>query len=428
MSYTVQEVNSCTKKIVFNIENLDLTQEITVALKEKQKSANLKGFRKGKAPLDMIKKFYGPQVESDALNRFIQNQLFEAINQEKLRVVGYPSFENMNYDAGKSVQFDALVEVFPEVELKDMSGYTFTQDKVEVGDEDIENMKKNYLNSKAEMVEVTDEARALENGLFAVINFEGEKADGERPDSMKGSEFLLELGSNQFIPGFEEGLVGLKRGEKKTLELSFPEDYHVEELKGAPVKFDVEVVEIKERKIPELSDELAKEFGYESVDDFMTKNRESLETSKKRSAQEKLHQSILEKLVQENSFDVPQAMVEQQENYLREDMTRNLKQQGFNDQMVGEYFNRWAGDLKEKAIFQVKSGLILDQLANKYEVTTNEDDLNRKIEDTAKSSGLDIEQIKQYYLSDEKIKKNLTYAIREEKTFEKLKEIVTIIE
>lgn len=427
MSYTVQDVNSCTKKIEFNFETLDLTKEITVALKEKQKTVNLKGFRKGKAPLDMIQKFYGPQIESDALNRFIQNQLYEVITQEKLKVVGYPSFENMNYDAGKSVKFDALVEIFPEVELKDMSGYTFTQDTAEVTEEDLEGMKKNYLSSKAEMTELKDEGATVANGHFVVINFEGEKEDGEKPESMKGSEFLLEVGSNQFIPGFEEALIGTKKGEKKTISLTFPEEYHVEELKNAPVKFHVEILEIKEKKIPELTDELAKEFGYESVDDFMTKNRESIQASKTRSALEKLHQQILEKLVSENNFDVPQTMVEQQEKYLQEDLTRNLKSQGFNDQMVAEYFNRWASDMKEKALFQVRSGLILDTLASKYEITTTEEDLNKKIEETAKTSGLNIDQIKQYYLSDERIKKNLTYAIREEKTFDKIKEIVTVV-
>lgn len=427
MSYTLQEVNGCTKKLVFNFEQLDLTKEIKVAVKEKQKTVNLKGFRKGKAPLDMVEKFFGPQIETDALNRFIQNKLYEAINKEQLKVVGYPAFENMKYDAGKSVKFDALVEVFPEIELKDMKGYTFTTEKVEVTDADLEEMKKNYLGSKAEMVELTDEKAALAMGHFAVINFAGEKEDGERPESMKGEEFLLEIGSNQFIPGFEEGLIGMKKGEKRVVSLNFPAEYHVEELKNAPVKFEVDLIEIKEKKFPELTDELAKSFGYESVDDFMTKNKESITSSKERANNEKLHQSILEKLVKENSFDVPQALIEQQENYLKEDLKKNLKSQGFNDDMVGEYFTRWAADMKEKAVFQVRSGLILDQLATKYEITTGEEDLNKKIEETAKVSGLNADQIRAYYMSDEKVKKNLTFAIREEKTFAKIKEIVTIV-
>ena len=125
-----------------------------------------------------------------------------------------------------------------------------------------------YMGPKAEMTEIKDDAVKIENGHFAVFNFEGEKEDGSKPDNMKAEEFLLEIGSGQFIPGFEDQMIGLKKGEKKTLELTFPVDYHEEDLREAKVKFHVEILELKEKKTPELDDELAKEFGFESVDDF----------------------------------------------------------------------------------------------------------------------------------------------------------------
>ena len=428
MSYTVQEVNTCTKKLVFNFETLDLTTEIKSAVVEKQKSVNLKGFRKGKAPLAMVEKMYGPQIESDALNQFVQNQLFEAINKEDLRVVGYPKFENMNYDSGKSVSFEAVVEIFPTVEVNDLSKYTFTKEKVEINDEDLEGMKKNYLNSKAEMTELEDDSVALATGHFAVMNFEGEKADGEKPDNMKGEDFLLEIGSGQFIPGFEDGMIGMKKGEKKTIELTFPEDYQAEDLQGAVVKFHTELLEIKEKKYPELTDELAKEFGFESAEDFNAKNKENLTKQRERAIQEKLHQEILEKLIEDHQFDVPLALVAQQENHLKEDVKRTLVQQGFNEEMMQDYFSKWQEDLTSKAVFQVRSGLILDSLAQKFEVETNEDDLNAKIEEMAGGSGMDVEQIKQFYTSDEKMKNNLKFAIREEKTFAKICEEATVNE
>ncbi len=426
MSYTVEQINGCTKKIIFNFETLDLSTEIKNAVLEKQKSVSLKGFRKGKAPLDMVQKMYGPQIEHDALNRFINNQFIEAVEKEDLRVVGYPTFENMNYESGKSVSFDALVEIFPSVEVKDMSGLSFTRDKVEVNDEDIESMKKNYLNSKAEMKEVSDAGTTLDKGMFAVMNFQGEKADGEKPENMKGEDFLLEIGSGQFIPGFEEGMVGMKKGETKTIELTFPSDYHAEDLKDAKVKFEVELLEIKTKEFPEFTDELAKEFGFDSVADFDEKNKKSMEMQKNRAADEKLHQEILEKLVEENKFEIPNAMIHQQEDYLKQDLTRNLKAQGFTDEMCDEYFSKWHDDLHTKAEFQVKSGLILDTLAKKFEVETTDADLDKKIAETAEGTGADIEQIKKYYTSNEQIKKNMMYAIREEKTFEKIKETVKI--
>ena len=426
MAYTIEDINKCTKKIVFNFEELDLTKEINQALKAKQKEANLKGFRKGKAPLDMIQKFYGPQVESDALNRFVQNEFFNAVDTEKLKVVGQPSFENVNYESGKKVSFDALVEIFPDFDLADMSGLSFTRDKVEVTDEEVERTKKSQLEAKAEVVELEDESAALDKGMLAVFNFEGEKEDGERPENMKGEDYQLEIGSGQFIPGFEEGMVGMKKGEKKTLELTFPEDYHVDELKSAKVKFYVELLEIKTKNYPELTDELAKEFGHESVADMDNKIRTNIETQKSRQADQKLHEEILKQLVDDNKFDVPRAMVVQQEQYLLEDLKRNLQGQGFTEDMMAQYFEKWQSDMTEKAEFQVRSGLILDKLAKEHSVEATEADLDKKINETAEQTGLSADQVKQYYVGNEQMKRNMTYAIREEKTFEKIKELVKV--
>ena len=426
MSYKVEEVNSCTKKFTFSFENLDLGDQITAALKEKQKSANIKGFRKGKAPLSMVEKMYGPQAKEEALNRFVQKEFFEAVDKEDVRVVGYPRFENVDLKDEKSVNFDAIVETFPEVELKDFSKLSFTKDTVEVTDQEVEDLKKNYLGPKAEMKEIEDESVTLDKGHFAVFNFEGEKEDGEKPENMKGEEYLLEIGSGQFIPGFEDGMIGLKKGDKKTIELTFPADYHATELQDAKVKFHVELLEIKNKEFPEFTDEVAKEMGFESVEDFKTKSKENLTKQKERQVQEKLNQEILEKLIAENEFDVPLAMVAQQQDALKQDLANNLKQQGFTDDMLEEYFSKWSGDLVEKATFQVKSGLILDTLAKKYEIESTEEDFNAKIEESAGLSGLTADQVKDFYTRDPKIKQNLMYAIREEKTFKKLEEELNI--
>ncbi len=419
MSYQIENVNGCTKKLLFSYENVDLTSQIESALKEKQKSANLKSFRKGKAPLSFVKKVYGPQVENDALYRFVSQEFYKALQEEDLRAVGYPSFGNTKFE-NNNVSFEATIEIFPEVSIKDYSKYEFTKESDEVTDEDVKTLENNYLAPKAEMVEVTDESVALDKGLFAVFNFEGEKPDGTRPDNMKAEEFLLEIGSGQFIPGFEDGMMGMKKGEKKTLELTFPADYHEEDLKSANVKFDVELLEIKERKTPELTEELVKEFGFESVEEFKSKNKERLVNQKKRETQMKLQEEILKKLVEENEFDVPSALVEQQKGSVREELGGNLKQQGFDENMLKTYFDKWDEDITQRAIFQVRSGLLLDNLAKKYEVEATDADLDAKIDEMAAQSGMEKEQVANYYKSNDNIKNNIMYAIREEKTFEKL--------
>jgi trigger factor len=426
MSYTVKSVNGCTKKLEFNFAALDLSKEVKAAVVKKQATTNVKGFRKGKAPLSMVEQVYGPQIESDALNSFVQSQLFEAVTKEKFKTVGYPAFENVKYDAGKSVSFDAVVEVFPEIKISDYSAYAFKKDNAEVAKEDMDKMTNNYLASKAEMTEVADTKHALKKGDFAVFNFEGIKPDGTRPENMKGSEYLLEIGSGQFIPGFEDGMLGLKKADKKNIVLTFPADYHASELQNAKVTFEVELLEIKEKKYPELNDELAKEFGYESVADFNEKNKKQLVAQKERTAAEKLHSDILEKLVKENKFDVPATLVQNQEKYLQDDLAKNLKSQGFTESMVTEYFERWKGDIHTKADFQVRSGLVLDHLAQEFKIETTETDFNNKLEESAKTAGIDVETVKKYYSSNEQIKSNMMYAIREEKTFEALKKKLKI--
>ncbi len=420
MSYTIQDVNGCTKKLLFNFDQVDLSGQIKQALVAKQQNSNLKGFRKGKAPLEMVQKMYGPQVENDALYRFISEQYYEAMKKENIRVVGYPQFGNTKYESGKSVAFEATVEVIPDFELKDYSKFTFKKDSEVVSEEDFETLKKNYLVSKAEVAEVKDPAHTLAKTDFAVFNFEGEKADGTKPDNMKAQEYMLEIGSGQFIPGFEDGMIGLKKGDKKDIKVIFPADYHEEDLKNAPVTFHVELLEIKNKNFPEFTDELAKEFGFESVADFAAKNKERMATQKKREVQAKLQQEILEKLIGENQFEVPKALVDDQKESVKQELTRTLKQQSFNEQMIQLYFERWDDDVTSKALFQVRSGLILDKLARKYNVEATEADLDVKIEEMISQSGMKKDEITKFYKSNENIKRNLMYAIREEKTFASL--------
>jgi trigger factor len=426
MSYTIETINGCTKKLVFNFDKVDLSKEIKEALLAKQANSNLKGFRKGKAPLEMVQKLFGPQVENDALYRFISDQYFQAVKKENIRAVGYPQFGNTKYESGRTVAFEATVEVIPDFDLKDYSKLTFKKDSEAVTDEDFEKLKKNYLEGKAEIAEVKEASHKLNKGDFAVFNFEGEKSDGSKPENMKAQEYMLEIGSGQFIPGFEDGMIGMKKSEKKDVKVTFPADYHEEDLRNAPVTFHVELLEIKQKSFPEFTDELAKEFGFESVSDFNQKNKERMASQKKREVTSKLQQQILEKLIEENQFDVPKSLVDDQKESVKQELSRTLKQQGFNEQMIGLYFERWDSDVTQKATFQVRSGLILDKLARKYNIEATESDLDAKIDEMVTQSGMKKEEIAKFYKSNENIKRNLMYAIREEKTFSALSKDIKI--
>jgi trigger factor len=209
----------------------------------------------------------------------------------------------------------------------------------------------------------------------------------------------------------------MKKGESKTFSINFPADYHEKDLQGAPVKFTVELLEIKEKILPDFNDELAKEFGFTSVADFNEKNKKTLAYQKERQANEKLNQELLEKLIKDNQFDVPSALVEQQKQAVQNDLKNNLKSQGFNEQMTEAYFEKWDNDITAKAIFQVRSGLILDTLAKKYNVEATDADLDKKIMEMVEQSGMEKTQVENYYKNNINVKRNMMYAIREEKTF-----------
>ena len=426
MTYNVQSVNGCTKKLEFNYETLDLTTQVEKAVIEKQKSVSMKGFRKGHAPLDMVQQLYGPQIESDALNHFIQDEFWNAVEKEDLNFVGQPSFENVKFDQGKSVSFDVVVETFPEVSLPDLTKLSFTKDKVEVKPEEVAAAKKQALEAKVEMVPVEDESTEIAKDHFAIFNFVGVRADGSRPDNMKGQDFELEIGSNKFIPGFEDGMLGMKSGENKNIELNFPADYHEPSLAGEKVIFEVELLEIKEKRYPEINEELLKSLGVETEEELDKKNEEAIRSNKEMQIKEALKQDIIKKIVEECSFDVPKVMIDRQKEFLKKDMADNLSKQGYNETMIADYFAKFSGDLDGKAEFQVRASLVLDSLAKKYKVETSEADFEAKLEESAKQFGMEVADIKKFYDGNEEAKKNMMFSLREEKTFNKVMEEVKV--
>ncbi len=432
MSYQVEQVNGCTKKFLFKYDQVDLTKQVESALVEQQKKSNLKGFRPGKAPLDLVKKFYGGEVEGKAIEKFISQEYYNAIEKEGIHPVGYPNFLNSKIDNSetggnnKKISFEVVVEIFPTVTIKDFSKLTFKKEDASVSPAEVEKTKKMMFKSKAQMVEVSD--TALKDGLFAVLNFQGEKENGEKPEEMKGEEFLLEVGSKTFIPGFEEQLVGMKPKDKKDILVTFPNDYHMAELRNAKVKFHVELLEVKEQKYPEVTEELVKEFGYESVADFNEKTEKNLSYQKKRTVAENLNREILDKLINENAFDIPSAMIANQEKHVKEELKTNLLRQGFREEHLAEYYEKWKEDITQKAAYQIKTGLILDKLSKDFAIEVGEADFDEKFKEMGEMAGpkVKIDDIKKYYNSNANIKNNLLYAIREEKTLKKLHSMVTV--
>jgi trigger factor len=420
MSYSIENVDGCTKKIVFNFLDLDLGPQIEKSLKETQKKVSLKGFREGKAPLEMVKNLYAPQIESDALNNFIQDELFKTLQKENLNPIGQPSFENVKFDKNKSISFDVVVELFPEFELKDYSKLSFKKEASEVTAKELEEAKNQTLEAKSEIVPVGDSKMKLAMGHHAIFNFEGVRANGDRPENMKGLDFDLVIGSNRFIPGFEDGMIGMITGEKKNIEVTFPADYQEESLRSEKVTFEVELLEIKEKKYPEITPELLKDLGVASLEELNERNKERILMQKEMQVKEKLKTEIMKKLTEENDFAVPKSLVQRQYEMLKKDVHDNLGKQGHSHDKVHEIIQGWEADLLKRAEEQVRGSLILDTLAKKFGVEIGEADIDTQMESIAKSYGIPTEEIKKFYASNEQAKRNMVFSLREEKTFNKL--------
>lgn len=419
MNYTISNVNTCTKKISFKLPNVDLKPHIQKALQSKQKTTEMKGYRKGKAPMSVIEKFYGPQIENEALNRYIYEQIDTAVKTEGINPIDYPRIENADYKA-PNLNFEAVVEFFPDITIKDLSQYSFKKDAVAVTEKDILEAKEKYLKSRTTLEAVEDDNYKAQNGDYVHINFQGKLSDGSMPDNMKGLDYPLELGSGSFIKGFEEALVNVKKNDKKDIKISFPTDYHAEELKGQPVTFSVEVLSIKQKKSPVLNEELSKELGFENLEQMETTIKETVKAQKERSAKDKIEKEILEKLAADHKIDIPDLMIQNQKKALIDQVLPGLSRNGLNDQQIKEYLQKWGGELDQKAIFQVHTALILDQISKDHKVEVTPEDIEQKYQEVAKSAGMTVDEVKSFYKKDQNNYRNFFYNIKEQKTFEKI--------
>jgi len=417
VSVQIEVISPCEKRLKFSIPDTEVEPHFEKAYKKLQRGAKLKGFRKGKAPISVIKKTYGSSVEGEVFSDVIEDAYRKAVLDHKIRVVGYPKIEDQHYHQGEEFHFTAMVETYPEFELPKLSKVKITDVKVEVKDEDIEQNLKQIQENHSILKEL-EEPRGVEKGEFAVIDFVGKLPDGTTPESMKASAFSLQIGSNQFIPGFEDQLIGMKVNEEKPVGVTFPKDYHAKEYAGVLVTFDVKLLEIKIKEFPKLDDEFAKTLEYASVDALKKEVVEGIRKGKENEAKGKMRDEAIKKLMEKTEIKIPESMLEGQLKIIREDVGQKLKKQGLNEQKVEEYFTKWKDDLFQQAFTQVKSALILDRIATDQNIEIKDEDLEEHYEQMAKAYQMEMDKIRDSIKKDQTRLSNLKYQIREDKAFE----------
>ncbi len=413
MKSTVDKIDTLSRKITVEIPAEVVQKAFDKVYKAIQKKANIKGFRQGKAPLSKIKSLYGEEVKGDVVNELVNDAYREALDEHNLEPVGYPKVTFSPIEESKAFSFSAEFEIRPEVNLKKYEGLTVVKEKLEIPEERINTILENIRANQAELNTVFDD-RALTTGDVAVIDFEGQ-INGQPLPNGSATDHHLEIGSNQFIEGFEDGVVGMKIGEERVLNLRFPEPYHEPSLSGAPVTFIVKLKGIKTKVLPELNDDLAKKVGeFNSLQELKDRIRQDIKESEERRINDDLRNRVVRALVEANPVDAPKTLVHQQKAALEEDFKGRLKQQGMSDSDFEEYKTKWAQDFEDSATFMVKSTFLLDALADKLNLRATAEEIDQKINEYARQTGIELERLKEFYGNPER-RSRLSFQVTEEK-------------
>ncbi len=397
MQVSIETTTGLERRMTVGIPAEQVDTEVNKRLQQAAKTVRLNGFRKGKVPMKVVKQRFGAGVRQEVLGEVINRSFYEAVQKESVKPAGQPSIEPKEMAEGKDFEFVATFEVYPEVTLADTSGFEITKLVATVEDADIDKMI-DVLRKQQAGWQVAE--RAAADGDQVDIDFTGTK-DGEEFAGGKGEGHKLVLGSGSMIPGFEDGIVGMSAGEEKVLALSFPEDYHAEELKGAAVEFKVKVNSVSEQELPELNAEFFSKYGVEGEDlaAFRDEVRKNMERELKNAAKSKLKNQVMDKLIEANEVELPKALVEGEVDALRNQMMQQFggpqPQLDLKALLPDEMF-------REQAERRVALGLLVGELVKSAEIKVDGDRVRAMVEEMA-AAYQDPEEVVNYYFSNQQL-------------------------
>ncbi len=369
----------------------------TAADKELDKllpKAKIHGFRPGKAPRDIARKQFSHQIKSQAIEKVINEAVQDALTSNNIVPISQAHISDVVFEENKPITFTAKVDVFPKVELNKYKDFNFKKVTVEISDADIEDALIT-LQERDMTYEPVENRDTVQKGDVAVIDFEGKK-EGVAFDGCTAKGFSLNIGSGQFIPGFEDGVIGMKKGETKDLNLTFPKEYNSAELAGKDVVFTVTVHEIKEKVKPEINDDFAKDIdpNSKSLDDLKSKLKKGLQTEADKATQLEAFGQILEQIVKENPFEVPYSFVKEQSDRLAFNAMNQFYQMGLNPEQVGISYEMMAQRYLAQAEEQVKQAIVINEVAKLENIAVEEEDINKFLAFHAELQSRTVEEIR----------------------------------
>lgn len=399
MSFTVENLEEKNMvKLVIESTAEEFEAGLNTAYNKNKSKISLPGFRKGKAPRKMIEKMYGAEVfYEDAANSIIPDAYAKAADECGLELVSQPKINVTQLEAGKPFIFEAVVATKPEVELGQYKGVEVTKADTEATDADVEEELKRVQEQNSRTVAVTD--RAVKDGDNTVIDFEG-FVDGVAFEGGKGTDYPLTIGSHSFIDTFEDQIIGMNIGDEKEINVTFPEEYHVDDLKGKPAMFKVSVKEIKEKQLPELNDEFAQDVSdFDTMDAYKESLVKQIADRKANEAKVKKEDEAMEKIIEAAKMDIPEAMVDTQVNRMAEDFARRLQQQGLSIEQYFQYTGMTAQkvleDMKPEALTRIKSRLVLEAIVKAENIEVSEDEVNAELQKMADMYKMELDKVKE---------------------------------
>ena len=413
MKFSFNRKADINQSINIVVPNKEVEKLVAEKLKTAQKDAKLKGFRKGKAPLDVVTNIYGPEIRQEVIFDLATKSFHKQAEEQDLKIVSRPNLVPEKIEAGKDVKFKATFEVYPEISVGNLSRLSYTKPNCTITDEDLD---KTVLNLQKRMSKWEPSDAASEDGDQVKINFIG-KIDGEEFEGGSANDFPIELGSKSMIEGFEDGLIGLNKDEEKILELKFPDDYGKPELASKPVSFEVKVIEISKAVLPDLNEEFFKGTGIEAKDteDYKKQVLVKLEEDLDNILKGKVRQNLYDSLVEANEFDVPKAMIDSEISNMKLDTARrmgmdpkDMKEELFPNEMF-----------EEEALKRVKVGMLLNKIIEDNEFKPDPDKVKEIIEERAKNYK-EPQQVINYFYSDEEQLKNIESISLEEQVVDLL--------
>ena len=398
MSVQVENLEKNTAKLTIEVPAEKFEEAVQHSYNKNKGKFNIPGFRKGKAPFNMIKKMYGVGVfYEDAVDEVIDTSYPDAAKESGLEIVSRPSISIEEIEEGKAFVYTAVVAVKPEVTLGEYKGVEVQKTKSEVTEEDIETEIKRAREKNSRLITVED--RGIEDGDQVTIDFDG-SVDGKRFEGGKAEDYPLTIGSHTFIDNFEEQLIGKTTGEECEVNVTFPAEYHVEELKNKPAVFKVKVKEIQRKELPEANDEFASEVSdFETLDEYKADIRKKLQEKKEQDAKVENENNVIEKVVENAQMELPQPMVDTQAREMVENYARRLQSQGLN---INDYM-KYTGMTPEKLMEQmrpeaekrIKTRLVLEKVVEVENVEVSDEKLDEQINEIAASYKLEGAKLKE---------------------------------